>query len=335
MDAPPVQYVKTSDGYDIAYVARGTGRPLVWMPLPFSNIRGQWESRTWRPKFERLAAAFKLIQYDCRGEGMSKRPLSANARIDDYVRDLEAVVALGSNEPVLLLATALSGYTAVQYAVQRPDRVAGLILFGVSADDPLHGVRHLGELARDSWENFLRVVAYNFLREDPPGRAFQILDDAMGPEDFFRKIGLPAASLKPMLPLVKVPTLVVAVRGELGPGVKGEDEGKAIAAAIPGARFLLFGPGETDAAATAIDFAAELPETASPEVDAGMEVGGLSRREVDILRLLAAGRSNQQIADELVISPNTVRRHVSNVFDKIGATNRAQAAIYAKDHGIA
>jgi NarL family two-component system response regulator LiaR len=61
----------------------------------------------------------------------------------------------------------------------------------------------------------------------------------------------------------------------------------------------------------------------------------LSSREIEVLRLLAAGRSNQQIADELVISLNTVRRHVSNVFDKTGVANRAQAAIYARDHGLA
>jgi DNA-binding NarL/FixJ family response regulator len=62
--------------------------------------------------------------------------------------------------------------------------------------------------------------------------------------------------------------------------------------------------------------------------------GGLSMRESEVLRLLAAGKSNQQIADELVISRNTVRRHVSNLFDKTGVANRAQAVAYARDHGI-
>jgi DNA-binding NarL/FixJ family response regulator len=62
---------------------------------------------------------------------------------------------------------------------------------------------------------------------------------------------------------------------------------------------------------------------------------GLSQREVEVLRLVAAGRSNQQIADELVISLNTVRRHVSNVFDKTGVANRTEASVYARDHGIA
>jgi DNA-binding NarL/FixJ family response regulator len=61
---------------------------------------------------------------------------------------------------------------------------------------------------------------------------------------------------------------------------------------------------------------------------------GLSEREIEVLRLLAQGKSNAQIADELVISQNTVIRHVSNIFAKIGVDNRAQAAVYARDHGI-
>jgi DNA-binding NarL/FixJ family response regulator len=60
----------------------------------------------------------------------------------------------------------------------------------------------------------------------------------------------------------------------------------------------------------------------------------LSAREIEVLRLLAAGKSNAQVADELVISQNTVIRHVSNIFAKIGVDNRAQAAVYARDHGI-
>ncbi|MBI5946983.1 MAG: AAA family ATPase [Chloroflexi bacterium] len=62
--------------------------------------------------------------------------------------------------------------------------------------------------------------------------------------------------------------------------------------------------------------------------------GGLSTREVEVLRLVARGRTNQQIADELVIALNTVARHVSNIFDKTGAANRAEAATYAARHGL-
>jgi class 3 adenylate cyclase/DNA-binding CsgD family transcriptional regulator len=62
--------------------------------------------------------------------------------------------------------------------------------------------------------------------------------------------------------------------------------------------------------------------------------GGLTKREVEVLRLIAAGRSNQHIADELVISLNTVARHVSNIFAKTGVANRAEAATYASRHGL-
>ncbi|MBA4181823.1 MAG: hypothetical protein C0506_14630 [Anaerolinea sp.] len=61
---------------------------------------------------------------------------------------------------------------------------------------------------------------------------------------------------------------------------------------------------------------------------------GLTQREVEVLRLVAAGRTNQQIAGQLVISQNTVLRHVSHIFDKTGASNRVEAAAYAHRHGI-
>ncbi len=61
---------------------------------------------------------------------------------------------------------------------------------------------------------------------------------------------------------------------------------------------------------------------------------GLSEREIEVLRLIVDGRSNREIGDELVIAPNTVARHVSNIFDKIGAANRAEAAAYALRHHI-
>jgi DNA-binding CsgD family transcriptional regulator len=62
---------------------------------------------------------------------------------------------------------------------------------------------------------------------------------------------------------------------------------------------------------------------------------GLSPREVEVLRLIAAGTSNAEIADELAISLNTVARHINHIFTKTGAANRAQAVIYAHRHGLA
>jgi ATP/maltotriose-dependent transcriptional regulator MalT len=63
-------------------------------------------------------------------------------------------------------------------------------------------------------------------------------------------------------------------------------------------------------------------------------VGSLSEREVQVLRLLAAGKTNRAIADELFISEKTVARHVSNIFDKLGVSNRAGATAWAFQHNL-
>ena len=62
---------------------------------------------------------------------------------------------------------------------------------------------------------------------------------------------------------------------------------------------------------------------------------GLSAREAEVLRLIAAGRSAREIADELVISIHTVESHITHVYQKIGARRRAEATAYALRHGLA
>ncbi len=60
----------------------------------------------------------------------------------------------------------------------------------------------------------------------------------------------------------------------------------------------------------------------------------LSARELEVLTLLAAGKPNQTIAEELVITLETVKRHVSHILDKLGATNRTQAVTRARELGL-
>jgi DNA-binding CsgD family transcriptional regulator len=61
---------------------------------------------------------------------------------------------------------------------------------------------------------------------------------------------------------------------------------------------------------------------------------GLSQREVEVLRLVGAGKSNPEVAEGLFISINTVTRHLTNIFTKTGTVNRAEAAVYAARHGL-
>jgi LuxR family maltose regulon positive regulatory protein len=60
----------------------------------------------------------------------------------------------------------------------------------------------------------------------------------------------------------------------------------------------------------------------------------LSSRDIEVLQLLAAGRRNQEIARELVVAVSTVKKHVSHIFDKLGAANRTQATARARELGL-
>jgi DNA-binding CsgD family transcriptional regulator len=101
-------------------------------------------------------------------------------------------------------------------------------------------------------------------------------------------------------------------------------------------------PGDRETAAALLDQAVTTAEELgihglgerSPRASPAWPAG-LTGREVEVLRLIAAGRSNRAIAETLFISPNTVLRHVSNIFAKTGVANRAEAAAYATREGLA
>jgi DNA-binding NarL/FixJ family response regulator len=62
--------------------------------------------------------------------------------------------------------------------------------------------------------------------------------------------------------------------------------------------------------------------------------GGLTAREVQVLRLVAAGKTNRAIAGDLFLSEKTVARHVSNIFTKLGLSSRSAATAYAYQHDL-
>jgi DNA-binding CsgD family transcriptional regulator len=61
---------------------------------------------------------------------------------------------------------------------------------------------------------------------------------------------------------------------------------------------------------------------------------GLTRRELEVIRLVAQGRNNSEVADALFISVNTVTRHMTNIFAKTETTNRVEAALLAARNGL-
>ena len=74
----------------------------------------------------------------------------------------------------------------------------------------------------------------------------------------------------------------------------------------------------------------------APGIESGLKAypDRLTAREVEVLRLIAAGQTNKQIADQLVISVPTVERHISNIYAKIGTRGRANATAYAWSRGL-
>jgi DNA-binding NarL/FixJ family response regulator len=94
---------------------------------------------------------------------------------------------------------------------------------------------------------------------------------------------------------------------------------------------------EREAARDAFAMLGAAPDVASITAQArraGREPHGLTVRELEVLRLVAAGRTNKSIAAELVLSERTVERHVSNIFAKLGVSSRAAATAFAYEHKV-
>jgi DNA-binding NarL/FixJ family response regulator len=88
-----------------------------------------------------------------------------------------------------------------------------------------------------------------------------------------------------------------------------------------------------DPAATA-RLTAALGRTSPPQTSAELSGPELTAREIDVLRLVAIGSTNREIAQRLYLSEGTVKNHVSRILGRLGLRDRTQAAIYARDHHL-
>jgi DNA-binding NarL/FixJ family response regulator len=124
------------------------------------------------------------------------------------------------------------------------------------------------------------------------------------------------------------PALQAGARGYLTKDASAEEIEHAIRALVAGQTHL-------DPAVQQRLVTAALDARSDPSTRVQALPDDLTPREAEVLKLIAGGRSNAEIAEALVVSHATVKSHVNRIFYKIGARDRAQAVRYAYEHGIA
>ena len=339
------------DRVRLAYAITGSGPPLVKAANWMSHLEFDVGSPVWSHMLCALSEQHTLIRYDERGCGLSDRhveDLSFNA----WLRDLETIVDAMAVEPFALLGISQGASIAVAYAVAHPERVSHLVLHGGYARGRLK--RNQGPAMREEAELMIRLAEIGWGQENPAFRQFfttQFIPGGSAEQhrwfnELERVSTSPANAARFMrifneidvvdlLPLVTCPTLVLhAVRDARVPF----DEGRLIASMIPNARFVPLDSGnhlllETEPAwdRWIEEVRAFLPAPA-PSTDPAF--GALTRRERDIVVLIAQGRDNAQIAAHLGLCEKTVRNHITSIFSKLEVENRSQAIVLARESGF-
>jgi pimeloyl-ACP methyl ester carboxylesterase/DNA-binding CsgD family transcriptional regulator len=296
-----------------------------------------------------FAEHFTVVIYDKPGCGLSDRA-PADLTLDAQVRTLATVVDQLALARFALFAFSMAGPAAIAYTAQHPDRVAQLILLSTRAwtpppDDPAQAAAVWAAttaLMRAEWGLGSLVLAQmpgtDALTREWMARLMRESTDAeiaIALTEEFQRF-----DVRELLPAVAVPTLVQQRRHD---AVNPFPRGQELAMGIPHARFLLLEggqhavhhDGDHDVLRATLAYLDE-PTIAARFIEEREPVlpDGLSEREVQVLRLLASGKSNREIADWLVLSPHTVARHVSNILDKAGVQNRTEAATYAARLGL-
>jgi DNA-binding CsgD family transcriptional regulator len=199
------------------------------------------------------------------------------------------------------------------------------------------------QLMRRDWELFLHTIASSFSLYGAPVE-LSYWRESTTQEDCMRMGRAAAASdISALLPALAVPTLIINTRRlrEDSPVTALAKQGQAIATAIPDARLILLdgfarcwystGTEPPQAVQLIEDFLRGLPEADRSPWPAAP---GLSSRQREVLELLAEGKTNREIAEELVLSERTVQRHVADIYARIGARNRAEATAFVHRRAV-
>jgi DNA-binding CsgD family transcriptional regulator len=251
----------------------------------------------------------------------------------------------------VLLGFYSSSTHAIAWAARHPERVRGLIFFGGSIRhwDAMRGAGTLAllSLIERDWDTFVESATHAWLGW-PAGEEGRLAADVFrtATSPVVAKATIQAAGeidVTGEIGLVRCPALVLH---RADAQVIPLDESEELARALPAGRLEIM-PGSSatlffEDPASVVDRIAAFVHDPHSGPDHGRKrarrthgSSGLSPRELEVLRLLAGGETNGQIAVGLGISINTVERHVVNVYRKIDARGRADATAWAIRNGVA
>lgn len=325
----------------IAWAAVGNGPPLVIGGWWMSHLELDWAIPAFRGFVMRLAEHHTVVRYDRPGCGLSDRVGPPDLTLDGEVDVLARLVHAAAPGAVTLFGASSGGPVAAAFAARHPGRVQHLVLYGTYPDGS--GIAdsaaraELVNLVGAHWGLGSRVLADLFMPSaTAPERAeFAHFQRASAPADVAARSleSVYTFDVRTELARVAAPTLVLHRRDDHAIPVA---LGREVAAAIPDATFAdLDGHdhfpwrGDTDAIVNTV-----LEFLGVPEVDTPIDLAVLTNREREVLRLVAHGLADREIARRLSLSPHTVHRHLGNIHTKLGLASRAAAAAQATRAGL-
>ncbi len=330
----------------MAYDIRGDGPPLVAPAWWVSHLELDWQSNDFRRFWDGVADEYTLIRYDRLGVGMSDRSVhDTDLTIDGEVATLTALLDELGLEHVSLLGGSSGSCTAIAFAARFPERVERLVLYGSYPDGTAIAEPAVTDAilaaVRAHWGLGSRMLSDLFLTNSEPAeheRFAQLQRESATAETAASLLELVyRLDVHECLPLVRTPTTVVHRRDDRAIPYR---LGREVAAAIPGATFIpLQGsahfPWHGDVASVIRACREALVTGPSAARGAGdPEQDLLSEREREIIACVARGLSDREIAEQLVLSPHTVHRHVANIRRKLGRTSRTAAVSEAARLGL-
>jgi pimeloyl-ACP methyl ester carboxylesterase len=241
-----VHFCTASDNVRIAYASAGQGMPLVKAANWLNHLEYDWHSPIWSHMLHALAARWRLIRYDERGNGLSDWDV-ADISFEAFVRDLETVVDAAGLDKFSLFGLSQGAAVSVAYTVRHPERVDRLILCGGFARGRARRnpeeAGALAALIRQGWGSdnpaFRQFFTSLFVPDGDPEqmRWFNDLQRiTTSPENAVRITQATGQiDISDLLSQVRVPTLVLHGRNDAAIPI---DESRRLAAGIPGARFV-------------------------------------------------------------------------------------------------